>query len=677
MSFEPDILETSVYKAKLNISKQYTQQYEVDKGNIFDNKEVLILVVRLKALNEGFQFLTDRSAPKRCHLKCYHFNQCDWKLRARMWDNTEQYYITHLNDVHTCPKTQTYPNHRNANKKVIGHLLTSKLQDRSRVLRGKDIQQDILSEYKIHISYQQAMKGKHYGIQQVRGSPYKAFEMFSYYCYNLEQKNEGTITHIITDDKGVFEMLFIVIVASIRTFLNYLRLVLMIDVAHLKGLYNRTNLVVVAMDENNWIVPIAFGICKGETGPCWSWWMSMLKECIGDNPNLLFISYRHHAIAMTVENEFPLAFHAQTKWLKRMKSATWVVKGVNEYQYQVSDGAEQEHFEYEETKVSCLKIDLSSVLIQNNSSKEESFGENVRLIVLMKLQEALDEEAILEEQMLALMHRFIDRFTDRRVEINNLMVLHDHPLIDYGNDKEYSSDEEYSSDDEKYDIPEDDVVPAVLAVPWDDVIVISSDEEPEIPVKKVSVKSRRPVRDGVERLQWEELVAMVGDISLSSSADRWVCDLNGDGEFRVKDIRTTLGNLFLPSSVVATRWVKHVPIKVNIFAWRARLDRLPTRGNLISRGVVLNSSNCSNCDLVTEDSQHLFLSCDLAKSIAQKLCRWWCIQWVDILNFDDWNSRFSSIRLPVKLKVLLEGFFHVLVAYLVVSKPIVLRCFSA
>ncbi|GKC33069.1 hypothetical protein Tco_1040363 [Tanacetum coccineum] len=30
------------------------------------------------------------------------------------------------------------------------------------------------------------------------------------------------------------------------------------------------------------------------------------------------------------------------------------------------------------------------------------------------------------------MHRFADRFTDRRVEINNLMVLHDHPLVDYG-----------------------------------------------------------------------------------------------------------------------------------------------------------------------------------------------------------------------------------------------------
>nr|GEX58637.1 hypothetical protein [Tanacetum cinerariifolium] len=47
--------------------------------------------------------------------------------------------------------------------------------------------------------------------------------------------------------------------------------------------------------------------------------------------------------------------------------------------------------------------------------------EQVRLTVLTKLQEALDEEAILKEQILALMHRFADRFTDRRVEINNMM----------------------------------------------------------------------------------------------------------------------------------------------------------------------------------------------------------------------------------------------------------------
>nr|GEU94452.1 transposase, MuDR, MULE transposase domain protein [Tanacetum cinerariifolium] len=77
-----------------------------------------------------------------------------------------------------------------------------------------------------------------------------------------------------------------------------------------RGLYKGTNLVVVAIDGNNQIVPIAFGICKGETGPCWSWWMSVLKECIDDNLNLVFISDSHVAIALALENEYHLAFHA-------------------------------------------------------------------------------------------------------------------------------------------------------------------------------------------------------------------------------------------------------------------------------------------------------------------------------------------------------------------------------
>ncbi|GJR79973.1 RNA-directed DNA polymerase, eukaryota, reverse transcriptase zinc-binding domain protein [Tanacetum coccineum] len=57
---------------------------------------------------------------------------------------------------------------------------------------------------------------------------------------------------------------------------------------------------------------------------------------------------------------------------------------------------------------------------------------DVRLTILMALQEAHDEEACLEEQILILMHRFADRFTNRRPEINRLMTLDDHPLIEYG-----------------------------------------------------------------------------------------------------------------------------------------------------------------------------------------------------------------------------------------------------
>ncbi|GJY67756.1 zinc finger, CCHC-type containing protein [Tanacetum coccineum] len=78
----------------------------------------------------------------------------------------------------------------------------------------------------------------------------------------------------------------------------------------------------------------------------------------------------------------------------------------NDYKFdQVVEWAEQEHFEDEETKE-----------VQRQHLKNE----------------AHDEEACLEEQILSLMHRFADRFTDRKPEINRLNSLPDHPLIEYG-----------------------------------------------------------------------------------------------------------------------------------------------------------------------------------------------------------------------------------------------------
>ncbi|PWA83397.1 RNA-directed DNA polymerase, eukaryota, Reverse transcriptase zinc-binding domain protein [Artemisia annua] len=58
---------------------------------------------------------------------------------------------------------------------------------------------------------------------------------------------------------------------------------------------------------------------------------------------------------------------------------------------------------------------------------------------------------------------------------------------------------------------------------------------------------RRPIRDGVERQQWQEFLQLIDSVILSSSHDRWTCDLNGEGMFCVKDIRLILDDMYLPS----------------------------------------------------------------------------------------------------------------------------------
>ncbi|GKD51025.1 RNA-directed DNA polymerase, eukaryota [Tanacetum coccineum] len=153
-------------------------------------------------------------------------------------------------------------------------------------------------------------------------------------------------------------------------------------------------------------------------------------------------------------------------------------------------------------------------------------------------------------------------------------------------------------------------------------------------------------------------IVLLGSILLSSSKDRCICDLSGDGEFRVKVTRTKLDDIFLPSNSIDTRWVKYIPIKINVFAWRVQLDRLPTRVNLLRRGVVLESSLCLMCGLLPEDIHHVISRCDIAQAIFRKICHWWDLDWHDLFSFSDWYAWFSAIRLSASLKLLLEGVFY-------------------
>lgn len=65
----------------------------------------------------------------------------------------------------------------------------------------------------------------------------------------------------------------------------------------------------VAMDANNQIVPVAFGVGRSENGEGWTWFLSILKQCIGELSDLVFISDRHAAINQGITTVFPRAHH--------------------------------------------------------------------------------------------------------------------------------------------------------------------------------------------------------------------------------------------------------------------------------------------------------------------------------------------------------------------------------
>nr|GEU97671.1 RNA-directed DNA polymerase, eukaryota, reverse transcriptase zinc-binding domain protein [Tanacetum cinerariifolium] len=99
---------------------------------------------------------------------------------------------------------------------------------------------------------------------------------------------------------------------------------------------------------------------------------------------------------------------------------------------------------------------------------------------------------------------------------------------------------------------------------------------------------RRNTRGGVEK----ELVTLMHGVSLSPMADRWTWALENSGEFTVSSVRKHIDDKLIPRVGSKTRWIKYEPIKVNVNAWKVKLDALPTRFNV---RVGTNSRRSQRC----------------------------------------------------------------------------------
>ncbi|GJU61055.1 RNA-directed DNA polymerase, eukaryota [Tanacetum coccineum] len=95
---------------------------------------------------------------------------------------------------------------------------------------------------------------------------------------------------------------------------------------------------------------------------------------------------------------------------------------------------------------------------------------------------------------------------------------------------------------------------------------------------------------------------------------------------------TLIDDSILPKEEVATRWVKVMPIKINVFAWRVRLDKLPNWLNLSLKGIDISTIVCPLCHAYVESGFHIFFSCTMAHRLLRKLLRWWELEGIDLAS---------------------------------------------
>ncbi|GLT64282.1 hypothetical protein SLA2020_367860 [Shorea laevis] len=107
----------------------------------------------------------------------------------------------------------------------------------------------------------------------------------------------------------------------------------------------------------------------------------------------------------------------------------------------------------------------------------------------------------------------------------------------------------------------------------------------------------------------------------------------------------------LQGSICSQIWNPLVPSKVSFMIWRLFLNRLPTKDNLLFRGVNLtNNPSCVFCGDHPEDANHIFAKCKQSQKLWRKICHWWGFLFVPPDNASAMLHQLSSLQVPKKAR---------------------------
>ncbi|XP_071708363.1 uncharacterized protein [Rutidosis leptorrhynchoides] len=126
-------------------------------------------------------------------------------------------------------------------------------------------------------------------------------------------------------------------------------------------------------------------------------------------------------------------------------------------------------------------------------------------------------------------------------------------------------------------------------------------------------------------------------LDMNQNSTIWEQNLSPNGSFSINALTKLLTKASLNSGPFPARTLRNhlVPLKVELFVWRARQLHLPTRIELEKRGMDLGSVRGPLCDNDLESVEHSLFRCNVAFEIWVKIYNWWNIGPLPSLTMTD------------------------------------------
>ncbi|XP_022041989.1 uncharacterized protein LOC110944644 [Helianthus annuus] len=105
-------------------------------------------------------------------------------------------------------------------------------------------------------------------------------------------------------------------------------------------------------------------------------------------------------------------------------------------------------------------------------------------------------------------------------------------------------------------------------------------------------------------------------------------------------------------------WKCWTPLKCKILVWRADVNWLPTRAELLKRGVAFNDGSCAICNEDLETMMHLFTGCVFSDEIWARVGSWCRLSPIYAFEVKDLLKMAGTQTKTKKEKYILRGIIY-------------------